>query len=97
VHSVSVPSLGRSFEFLFGASVSLGGSIFAGIIYANNNGRIDTIQYGLSDTVWPDEPITLAATEGGIIGDTTWSWSGTGVGTGSQVTATLQISILAEE
>jgi 5-hydroxyisourate hydrolase-like protein (transthyretin family) len=97
VHSVEISSLGRSFKFIFGASVSLGGSIFAGLIYEWNTGTVDTVQYGLSNTVWPEEPLLLLAQEGGIVGDTIWTWNGTGVGEGSVVTATLHVMVTAAE
>lgn len=97
VHSLSLSSLGRSFEFVTGADISLGGSIFAGLIYAWNTGTVDTLQYGLSDTVFPSEPLHLMTEGDGVIGDTTWTYNGTGVGEGSVVTATLQVSVQPAE
>ena len=97
VYTMEVSSLNRSFKFITGASVSLGGAIFAGLVYEWSYGRIDTVQYGLGDTVWPEEPLHFLAVEGGVLGDTTWTWNGTGVGEGSVVTATLHVTVTAEE
>jgi hypothetical protein len=70
IRSVTLDN-GLSVDFFFGASISLGESIFAGLIYSTSSGTIDTVAYGVQ-SIWPDGAIYLIAGDGGM--DTTWSY-----------------------
>ncbi|RKX27796.1 MAG: hypothetical protein DRP45_00105 [Candidatus Zixiibacteriota bacterium] len=63
---------GQSVDFLFGASISLGESVFAGLIYSISSGTIDTLTYGLPMSIWPEGSIYLIAGDAGM--DTTWTY-----------------------
>lgn len=72
IESIST-SDGRTVDILNGASVNIGSSIFAGLVYARSDGSLDTLQYGLEMSVWPEEGFYFSS-EDGVDDDTTWTW-----------------------
>jgi hypothetical protein len=84
-------------DFLFGASVSLGESIFAGLIYETSTGGIDTLHYGLEMSIFPETPFvwTFPYGTGAPSADTTWSYQSPDTEDATQ-TANLSVSITVE-
>lgn len=96
IESVTLDN-GMTVDFLFGARISLGESIFAGLIYAKSTGFIDTLQYGLEMSIWPENAFvwTFPYGTGAPTADTTWSYQSPDTEDATQ-TANLRVTIAVE-
>jgi len=96
IHSVSLDN-GMTVDFLSGARISLGESIFAGLIYEKSTGFVDTLHYGLEMSIWPGSAFvwTFPYGTGAPSADTTWSYQSPDTEDATQ-TANLSVSITVE-